>query len=513
MAQIAKRVLKNTLFLYGKIGITSICLIFSTRFTLQALGVEDFGIYNLICSTVIMLSFLNDSMTAATQRFMSYAEGEGDFVRIIKIFNSSYAVHIVIAFIIIATFVCLEPLVFGNYLQIASDRIHAAKVIYFFTIFTTSMSIITVPYNAVLIAHENMLYYSILGSLDGILKLGAAILTLYVPSDKLISYSAFLMIIGMSDFIICRLYCHSKYSECKISFRKHTDIKIIKEMFSFAGWQLTYSGSSILSIQGMGLILNSYFGSVMNASQGIARQVCGQMMTLSGNMMNALNPVIVKTAGAKQQESMIKIVMVGSKVSYLLVVVIAIPILLEIPYILDIWLTEVPDYAIPFSRYEILQQIIASFTVTLVTMIMGVGDVRNFQLFSALTYIIRLPIVYIVLYFFGNPIHAYWIATACVILLCIVRVYYAHSKCGLPTMIFLKSVIIPCVFITAIDVVAVLSVIDFLKPSLLRLIITFSLSTIILLISAYYIAMNKSEKLIIRNIGIQLKNKLARHKS
>ena len=251
----------------------------------------------------------------------------------------------------------------------------------------------------------------------------------------------------------------------------------------------------------------------MNASQGIARQVCGQMMTLSGTMMNALNPVIVKTAGAKQQESMIKIVMVGSKVSYLLVVVIAIPILLEIPYILDIWLTEVPDYAIPFSRYEILQQIIASFTVALVTMIMGVGDIRNFQLFSALTYIIRLPIVYIVLYFFGNPIHAYWIATACVILLCIVRVYYAHSKCGLPTMIFLKSVIIPCVFITAIDVVAVLSVIDFLKPSLLRLIITFSLSTIILLISAYYIAMNKSEKLIIRNIGIQLKNKLARHKS
>lgn len=499
----ANRVLKNTLFLYGKIAITSVCLILSTRYVLEALGVDDYGIYNLICSTVVMLGFLNDSMTAATQRFMSFTEGQGKRERSIVIFNSSYVVHMGLALLIALIFIGVEPLIFGNYLQIPSDKIYAAKIIYIFTIFATLLNVMTVPYNAVLIAHENLLYFSILGSIDGILKLASAIGILFVSSDKLIIYSIFITVIGVINFLIIRIYCHRKYSECRINFKKYTELAVIKDMFSFAGWQLTYSASSILSIQGLSLILNSFFGPIMNASQAIARQICGQMMTLSGTLMSALNPVIIKSAGKGDQNNMVNIVMSGSKVSYLLVIIVALPILFELPFILEKWLTEIPSYTIAFCRYEVIQQIIASFTVTLVTMISGVGDIKHFQLFSSLTYIFRLPLVYILLLILEMPIAAYWITTLAVIVLCIGRIYFAKIKCGLPIIAFIKTVIYPCILVTILVTVALFLVKEILSPSWIRLFISFLTTIIVLFPSAYFIVVNNTER---EMINLRIKN-------
>lgn len=503
------RVLKNTLYLYGKIAITSICLILSTRYTLKALGIEDFGIYNLICSTVVMLSFLNESMTASTQRFMSYAEGEKKFDKSIKIFNSSFVVHIGIACIVTVALFSLLPFFFGDYLVIPQERISAAKIIYLFAILSTCISIMTVPYNAVLIAHENMLYYSILGSINGILKLIAAIATIYVPTDKLIFYSVLLLAVSLLDLIIACIYCR-KYPECKIELKHNVDKRTIKEMFSFAMWQLTYSASSILSIQGMSLILNSFFGTIMNAAQGIARQVCGQLMTLSSTMMSALNPVIVKSAGAKQQVNMLRIVLIGSKLSFFLVIVIALPVMFELPYLLSVWLTEVPEYAIMFCRYEIVQQIIASFTTALVTMIMGVGDIRNFQLFSSATYILRLPIIALLLYFYKIPEYAYWVATIGVVFLCVGRIYYAKKKCGLSIYGYLKTVIMPCLYVMIVVLSALFIITNIMSPSFIRLLTTFFVSFIILVTSVFHFALREDEKVMVMSAYIMFKEKLQR---
>lgn len=494
----SQRVAKNTIFLYGKIAVTSVCLIFSTRYILQALGVEDFGVFNLTCSTIGLLSFLNESMTAATQRFLSYTEGKGDTNKSIKIFNSSYLVHIAIALFIALTFIALKPVVFGDYLIIPQDRLGAAQAIYYITILTTAMSMMTVPYNAVLVAHENMLYYSIMGSLDGVLKLLASIALIYISTDRLILYGGFLFIIGLINFIICRVYCYRKYQECKVDFFSHVDFTVIKEMFSFAFWQLAYSASSILSLQGMGLILNSFFGTIMNAAQGVSKQVCGQLMTLSGTMMNALNPVIVKYAGAKNQSGMVHAVMVGSKLAYFLAVIVALPILFELPFLLDIWLTEVPDYAVLFCRYEVVQQLIASFTVALVTMITGKGDIRSFQLFSSLTYILRLPLIYILLRFFANPEMAYWVTTMAVIVLCIGRIYYAYIKCNLPVIQFLTNVIVPCMAVSLLVCLALWAVVTALAPSFVRLLTSLVVSTLTFMAAAYFIALRKDEKMMVR---------------
>ena len=494
----SKRVIKNTFFLYGKIIITSICLLLSTRYILKGLGVVDFGVYNLICSTVVMLGFLNDSMTAATQRFMSYAEGAGKTENIIKIFNTSTTVHYIIAIVISLVFLVLTPVVFGDYLQIPSDRHSAAMMVYFFMIISTGLNIITVPYNALLVAHENMLYFSLLGILNGILKLGVAISIIYIPSDRLVMYGFLMLIVSVLDILIIRIYCHSKYKECKFALRKYTDKTILKQMLSYAGWQMTYSSSSILSIQGLSLILNSFFGPIMNAAQGVSKQVCGQLMTLSGTMMNALNPVIVKYAGARNQSGMVHAVMVGSKMAYFLGIIVGLPILFELPYLLDLWLTEVPDYAIMFCRYEVVQQLIASFTVALVTMITGKGDIRSFQLFSSLTYILRLPLIYILLRFFTNPEMAYWVTTVAVIVLCIGRIYYAYIKCDLPVIQFLTNVIVPCMAVSVLVCLVLWAVVTALAPSFVRLLTSLVVSTVTLIAAAYFIALRKDEKMMVR---------------
>lgn len=504
----ANRVLKNTLFLYGKIGITGVCLILSTRYVLKALGVEDFGVYNLIGSTVVMLGFLNESMTAATQRFMSYTQGQGIQGRSNIIFNSSYIVHLCIAAFIVLAFACLEPVVFGNYLQIPVDRIGAAKAIYFFTILATALNVMTVPYNAVLVAHENLLYYSIIGSLNGVLKLLSAIGLLYVSYDRLIIYSVFITFISVIDFVVIRIYCHHKYSECRIDFKKYVDRSVIKDMFSFAGWQLAYSASSILSIQGVSLILNSFFGAVMNASQGIARQVCGQLMTLSSTLMSALNPVIVKSAGKGEKENMVEIGMTGSKLSYLLVIILALPALFELPFLLGKWLTVVPEYAIMFCRFEVVQQIIASFTITLVTMISGLGDIKHFQLFSSLTYVLRLPLIYVFLLLFDYPITAYWVTTVAVVALCIGRVYYAKVKCGLPESTFYIQVVLKCALVTLIISAALAAVNYAMTPSWLRLIVSMVVTVVLLLLTSYFIVVNKKERQIIANAFCSIKKRL-----
>lgn len=507
----SQRVIKNSIFLYGKIAITSICLIFSTRYVLKGLGIEDFGIYNLICSTIVMLGFLNDSMTAATQRFMSYAEGAGKIDQCIKIFNSSYSVHLIIASIVAMLFIVMTPFVFGNYLQIPEERKLAAMTVYYFMIVTTCLNIITVPYNAVLIAHENMLYFSLIGIFAGVSKLFAAIGILYIPYDRLIAYGFLLLVVAFLEIVIIRLYCHSKYQECKIALRKNTDKETLKKMLSFAGWQMTYSASSILSIQGMSLILNSFYGTIMNAAQGISKQVCGQMMTLSGTMMSALNPVIVKYAGAQNQDGMIRAVMLGSKFAYFLAIIVALPLLFELPYLLDIWLTTVPDYAIIFCRYEVAQQIIASFTVALVTMVTGKGDIRGFQIYSSLTYLLRIPLIYLILKMGGNPESAYWITTATVIALCAGRIYFAHTKCALPVWNYISKVITPCLLVTLIVCVSLSAVVNVFEPSVWRLGITIGVSLLILITLFPFFALQPQERAMLETIVANIKRKIIKN--
>ena len=506
----ATRVLKNTGILYVKVGISAICTIFSTRFVLQALGIDDFGIYNIVGSVIIMLSFLNESMATATQRFMSFSEGQGQLHKLKVVFNVSVILHTLIALFIAILLILIGLFIFDKVLTIPENRIVAAKYVYYFMIGSAILSMITVPYNAVLIAHENMLYYSIIGSILVILKLLIAVYLLYFNLDRLILYGILMASISLIEFVIVRIYCYIKYVECKINFKKYYDKDLLKEMTGFAGWQLLYSSSSILSIQGTSILLNYFFGIVVNAAQGIARQLTGQLMLFSNTLLNALNPVIVKSAGAGENANMINYTLIGSKLSYLLLVVFSVPVLVEMPYLLDVWLDKVPDYAVVFCRFEIIQQLIASLTVTLVTSISAKGDIKAFQIFSTITYFVRLPIIFICLKLGYNPISVYYVSTATVILLCIGRVYFATIKSGLNVSVYLKEVIYPSILLTTLMFITVMPISYLMQISLLRLVSVTLVSTMMLLVSLKFFALTLYEKKLIGNAITTIKNHVKR---
>jgi len=329
------RVAMNTGILYAKTGITMFISLYTTRLILNSLGTSDFGIFGIIGTAIAMLGFLGSAMAASTQRFMSYTQGEGNMEKQKSIFNVSIVLHFLVALILGVALLIAGQFFFNGTLNIPDERIFAARVIYYFMIASFLFTIMSVPYEAVLNAHENMLYYAIVGIIESVLKLTVAIIVVYTVADKLIVYGALMAGISFTVMIIMRMYCHRNYNECVFKPKAHFDKKLMKEMTSFAGWSFLGNISQTIANLGQGIVINKFFGTVINASQGIAGQVNGQLSVFTTSLMKALNPVITKSEGAGNRKLMIDTTMMGCKISFFLMAIVSVPALIEMPYILN----------------------------------------------------------------------------------------------------------------------------------------------------------------------------------
>jgi O-antigen/teichoic acid export membrane protein len=315
----SKKVVTNTLFLYIRTIVSLMVSVFTTRILLHALGASDYGLYNVIGGAISMLGFLIASMSSATQRFLSYAEGAGDRNKIIVYLNNSILIHYGLALFMILVFAVSALFFFNGVLNIPEGRHGAAIIIYICMLVSTVFSITIVPYDAEINAHENMLFYSVLGIIDVMFKLSIALAVLYFHSDKLIFYSVLMAAESFVLRYICQQYCKRHYSECRhINLRKYYNKKIVKELTSFAGWNLSNVATGMLALYGMNIVINHYFGTGVNAAMGIATQLSGVMMGVSMNMIKAITPVLVKAEGGKQRQRMLDISYVSCKFSYLL---------------------------------------------------------------------------------------------------------------------------------------------------------------------------------------------------
>lgn len=426
----ANRVLKNTGFLYLKMGITMFISLYTTRLILNSLGASDFGIFNIVGGAIAMLGFINGSMAAATQRYMSYAEGEGNERKKILIFNNSVLLHVAISIFVVILLEIAGLFFFNGILSIPHDRIVSAKIIYHCAVIATMFTIQAVPYDAVINAHENMLYYAVIGIFESLLKLAAAIIVVYTMSDKLIVYGVLMALISFLMRIIMMVYCRSKYKECRISFRCNYNCSLVMEMGRFAGWNALSSVTSVATQYGQGILLNHFFGTIVNAAQGITNQISGQFGALSTNAMKALNPVIVKSAGAHDYEKMYKGSRLGSKILFFITSVCFLPILTNLKSVLCFWLVEIPDYTYIFVSLYLIVNIIDTVSISLPTAINGVGKIKGYQL--SITLCNGLPLtVCLFLFYFGYPPFTIYIlmlfASMCKLAS---RIYFANRVCG-----------------------------------------------------------------------------------
>lgn len=511
----ANRVIKNTGFLYAKMGITMFISLYTTRLILNSLGASDFGIFNIVGGAISMLGFLNAAMASATQRFMSYSEGEGNKEKQKKIFNVSFILHLGISLLVGIVLLITGYFFFNGVLNIPSNRIFAAQVVYSSLIISTMFTVMTVPYDATMNAHENMKYYAIVGIFEALLKLTVALACVYTTYDKLIIYGSLMACIPLITLSIMRIYCHKNYEECIIAPHKYWDKKLIKEMTSFAGWNFINSAASMISTYGQNVILNIFFNTTINAAFSIANQINGQLQVLSQNMLKAINPTLSKSYGANNQALLQQSTLIGAKYSCFLYSLIAIPIFIQAPYILKLWLVEIPDWCIMFVRFQIIKSFIEFQFITILSAISATGKIKTFMIFSSTLYALQIPIQYLVFSCGALPYYIYITSIAISnISVYIIALYFINKYINLSYWKYTQNVSIPILKATTLSVVieifyCYVNSID----SIIELSLFIIFSIITYLIIAYLIATTLDEKKNIKLIIQQLKKYISNGKN
>jgi O-antigen/teichoic acid export membrane protein len=400
----SQRILTNTAAQYIR-TIINVCLsLYSTRLILAALGQTDYGIYSVVAGVVAMLSFMTNALVSTTQRYLSFNHGTGDKAKIYHVFGNSLLLHIALSLgLLVILGLLTRPIIYGV-LNIESGREFAAVVVYLSATLMLMLSFITAPFRALFIARENIVYISIIDVLDGVLKLLIAIFLLHVSSyDTLITYSVLLIGIGLFNLLAFAVYALRHFEECHLPRWHEWDKQFIFDLSSFAGWTIYSTGCIIARTQGIAIILNRIFGSVINAAYGIAQQVTGAINFVAQSVLNAMSPQIVKAEGSNERERMIRLSELASKYATLLMAIIVIPLVFEMPQILRFWLQDIPDNTVMFCRFVLLAAVCDQMTIGLGIANQAIGKIRNYSLVINTIKVLTLPAAWLCLHM-GLPV-------------------------------------------------------------------------------------------------------------
>ena len=503
------RIIKNTGFLYVKMMITVFISLYTTRLVLNSLGTSDFGIFGIVGGAIAMLGFLNGAMSGATQRFMNYSQGQGDVEKQKSIFNNSVVLHWGIA---VAVLILLESayfVFFNGVLNIEPSRVDAAKWVYHFAVASTLFTIITVPYDAAINAHENMFFYSVLGVLENFAKLAIALWIVYTSGDKLIWYGFLMALLTIIMLIIRQLYCRFNYQECRLQLFKYINKNQIKDLSSFAGWNFINSMGTLLGNCGGNVIVNHFFGTAINAAQNVGSQLRGQMLAFSNNMLKALNPVIAKKEGAGDRKAMLKFSMTGSKLSFILFAFMALPFIVETEYILKLWLKNVPDWTVCFSRYQMIIALAEQLTITLNTSLSATGKIKTYSVFCSVARFAPL-FIYFTMYTFGATPD--WQYVVILINFGVVingfLLYQCQKYCDLDVKYYCISVLLPCIFCSIVAVSIGFCIRLMLQEGMNRLILSLVGTLLSYFICLFIWGFNNEEKSLIRQVLCTVKHKV-----
>ena len=500
----SERVVFNTMVLYVKMLITMGISLYSTRLVLNALGASDFGIFNLIAGVIAMLSFLNAAMTVSTQRYLSFHQGTGDFEMQKKIFINSWILHISIGIVVVLALILLTPFLFNGFLNIPPDRITTAKVVYYFMSVSVFFTIISVPFTASINAHENMLLIAIVNIIESVLKLCIALSLLwFIQSNRLALYGIFMAVLSLIIFSLYAGFSLKKYKECSIR-NYQIDKPLIKELGSFTGWNLIGAFSNVGRIQGIAVILNIFFGTVINAAYGIANQISTQLNYFSHTLLRALNPQIMKSEGMDNRSRMLRLSMMASKFGFFLVAIIAIPCIFEMPAILKFWLKNVPDNTVIFCNLILIDSLILQLTVGLQPAIQSVGKIKFYTLTVGGIMILNLPIA-IVLLSIGFPAYSVlisYISIETINLFC--RLYFAKKIAGLSIREYCINVFFKVILPILTCALTCWIIINFMNFNY-RFLFTIFISVLVMGLSIYFVGLCQDEKILVKNMIRKLK--------
>lgn len=487
-----KRIAKNTLLLYLRQLLVLAVSLYTSRVILASLGVSDYGIYNVVGSVVTMFTFIRSAMGNATYRYIAFALGKGEDGDLKRIFSTSLVVHTILAVLIILLSEVVGVWLLYNMLVIPADRMTAAFWVLQFSIMTCVIGVLSVPFDAEIIAHEKMGVFAAMSVWDVSMKLFLALLLNVLGFDKLILYGFFLMFVQLSNRIIYNIYCVRKFPETR--GRSEWDKSLAKEMFGFASWNLMGNMAAIACTPVLNVFLNMFFGPVVNAARGVAVQIQGAVFGFISNFQMAVNPQITKNYAAGNLGRMHSLIISSSKLSYYLFFCMALPLCLESEQILSIWLVDVPEHAVNFLRLVLFIMLIESWQLPLHTANLATGRVRKFQTIKGLTLFTILPISYIALKMGANSESVFVIQILVTFGSLLIQLKVIQPSIGLSLRQYAKEVLLNALLVSILSAVLPIVLYNMLPHNFATLLVNCVTSVLSVLLTVYLIGLNKAEK-------------------
>lgn len=487
-----RRIAKNTLLLYLRMIIVMLVGLYTSRVILQVLGVTDYGVYSAVGGVVAMFSVLSSSLSSAISRYLTFELGRGNLVKLNKIFSTSLNVQIIISIVILTLGVLLGGWFLNAKMNIPADRMAAANWVLYCSLLSFAVGLISVPYGASIVSHERMSVYAYMSILEITLKL-LIVYALYLsPFDKLKTYAVLVLSVSILIRFIYARYCKKQFEEC--TYHKVFDKSLLMEMTKFASWNFLGNSAWLFNNQGINILINIYFGVVLNAARGIAAQVEGLAMHFVSNFMTALNPQITKSYASGNLDDMHQLICRGARFSFYLVIFFAIPICFETERILNLWLGKVPDYSVAFIRLTFLSTLCSVLGYTLVTAQLATGKIKKYQIIMTIVGAWVFPLTWLAFEFGGDAIWCYIIFFLIYFALVFVRIYLVKDLIKMPWSVYVKGVILKCFFVLFTAIIPPLIVWLLIPSSMLRFILLCLVSFISTAIVVYWIGMKSSER-------------------
>lgn len=485
-----KRIAKNTLFLYVRMMLIMGVSLYTSRVVLNTLGIEDFGIYNVVGGIVSMFAFLNGSLGAATSRYITFELGRKNYERLNQVFNVAFLIHVFIGLLVIILAETVGLWFFYEKMSIPENRMFAAFWVYQISVFSSFFVLTQVPYNATIIAHENMKVYAWVGIGEVICKLLVVYLLVVSPFDKLILYACLLCVLQISIICFYRFYCSKHYKESSLKFYK--DKGLYKEMFGYAGSDLIGNISLLAQGQGLNLLLNVFFGPVVNAARGVAYQVQGVVTQFSNNFMTAVRPQIIKSYAEGDVKGMLKLVVNSSCFSYYLMWLISLPIMLEADYALRLWLGNYPDHTVAFLNLVLVLCLIQTLKTPRTTVFHATGHLKLTNMVVGTILCGAFPLAYLFLKLGMQPEAVFWAANISMIVSELASVFVLKKYIQYSISSYLLRVHGRCFLVTCVSGIVPLLLFDkFVEPSFVRLLLTCFTTTLSIAITVLTIGMDQ----------------------
>lgn len=504
-----KRVVKNTLLLYARMGLMMIISFFTARITLEALGVSDYGINNVVGGLVAMFSLISNSLCSSTSRFMTFGLGAGDGARLNRIFDTSVNIHIILAVVVVIAIETIGVWFLNNKMVIPPDRLTAARWVLQCSTAGFAIGLFSVPYNAAIVAHEKMDIYAYFTVFDAAARLVIVFAIKYYGGDKLILLAIISLIPATIKQVYYIRYCKKHFAECR--YRLSWDKGIFKDMFGFSVWNFIGCTAGLTKDQGVNIAINMFHGPAINAARGIAMQINGIIGQFSGNFMTAINPQITKEWAAGNLERMHKLVFNGTRFSYYLFLLLSLPVFFEVETILQIWLGQVPGHTVLFARLALILSLAEMVSHTLITALNAYGNLRKCQLISV-TLLMNFPVSYMLLRAGYAPETTLIVAIVISQICMAERLMFLKRMVCLPVALYMKKVYANVVAVTALAAIAPTICHCYMSDGWARFFVVCSVAVMSGATAIYFVGCDKEERAMVIKYARKTIERFSRNK-